>query len=254
MNYPGHVIKQGEADTALVESVAKRLKKLGYPPAQGDFQLHAGVYDAQFKSLIKLFQSQHVDALGRPLKVDGEIGPITWGAIFDVPEVEATAGGNKLRDRALAKAVTQIGIREKPVGSNKGPEVEAYLRSTGLGGGFFWCMAFVYWCFRESANGSANPFPKTAGCMDAWSKSRDFRITKAEAKQKPSLVVPGSVFILDYGGGAGHTGFVLSAANGALRTVEGNTNNDGSNNGIGVFQLNRRNVMDSNLKGFIVVP
>jgi hypothetical protein len=255
MDYPGHVIKMGETDSALVDAVAKGLKKLGYPPPQGDFALQPGKFDAPFKSLVKLFQSQHVDALGRPLKADGEIGPITWGAIFNVREVGSpTPTGKKLRDKALAVALTQDGVREKPLGSNKGKEVEAYLKSTGLGGGYFWCMAFVYWCFREAAAGGDNRFPKTASCIDAWNKAKDFRITKAQAKQKPSLVVPGSVFILDYGGGAGHTGFVLSSANGALRTIEGNTNNDGSNNGIGVFQLNRRNIMDSNLKGFIIVP
>src|SRR5262245_43400590 len=105
MDYPGHVIKMGETDTALVDTVANGLKKLGYPPPQGDFTLKAGVYDAQFKSLVKLFQAQHVDALGRPLKVDGEIGPITWGAIFNVKEVGTpTPTGTSLRDKALAVA------------------------------------------------------------------------------------------------------------------------------------------------------
>lgn len=183
MDYPGHVIKMGETDSALVDAVAKGLKKLGYPPAQGDFALQPGKFDAQFKSLVKLFQSQHVDALGRPLKADGEIGPITWGAIFNVREVGSpTPTGKKLRDKALATALTQDGVREKPLGSNKGKEVEAYLKSTGLGGGYFWCMAFVYWCFREAAAGGDNPFPKTASCIDAWNKAKDF----ASPRRKPS--------------------------------------------------------------------
>ena len=38
---------------------------------------------------------------------------------------------------------------------------------------------------------------------------------------------------------------------GALRTVEGNSNPTGSSNGIGVFELNRRNVMNADLKGFL---
>jgi NAD(P)-dependent dehydrogenase (short-subunit alcohol dehydrogenase family) len=37
----------------------------------------------------------------------------------------------------------------------------------------------------------------------------------------------------------------------ALKTVEGNTNPTGSSNGLGVFELNRRKVMDPTLKGFL---
>jgi hypothetical protein len=250
MEFPGHVIKIGETNGALIRKIAQRLKALGYDPTSP-----AGQFDAPFKSLVKLFQSQHVDALGVPLKVDGEIGPLTWGALFDDDAHETPTPSGTLLERALAKAISQIGVRERPVGSNKGPEVERYLASTGLGGGFFWCMAFVHFCFMEAARemGVRNPFPKTAGCIDAWNKARDFRITKQKAIQNPSLVVPGSVFILDFGNGHGHTGIVRKSVGGALRTVEGNTNSDGSSNGIGVFELNRRSVMNSNLKGFIIV-
>lgn len=59
------------------------------------------------------------------------------------------------------------------------------------------------------------------------------------------------VFILDHGGGLGHTGFVGQSLNGALVTIEGNTNNDGFNNGIGVFELKRRKIIDTLLKGFL---
>jgi hypothetical protein len=251
MKFPGHVIKIGESDKTLVRRIAERLTALGYKPKSP-----SGVFDAAFKSLVKLFQTQHVDALGVPLKADGEIGPLSWGALFEDNTGVAPASGGTLRDRALKKAISQIGIREKPVGSNRGPEVEDYLRSVNLGGGYFWCMAFVHYCFREAAKemGIANPFPKTAGCIDAWSKASSFRISKQKAAENPGLVVPGSVFILDYGNGHGHTGIVRNCVGGSLRTVEGNTNSDGSSNGIGVFELARRNVMNPSLKGFIIVP
>jgi hypothetical protein len=38
----------------------------------------------------------------------------------------------------------------------------------------------------------------------------------------------------------GHTGFVRQSFKRPFRTVEGNTNPTGSNNGLGVFELNRR--------------
>jgi hypothetical protein len=200
------------------------------------------------------FQAQHVDTLGRPLKIDGEIGPISWGSLFSVSESISPAG--TLAQGALAKAISQIGVREVPIGSNRGPDVEKYLASTDLNGGFFWCMAFVHWCFMKAADdlGVANKFPKTAGVLKAWNDSSAFRITKSKAVANPDLIVPGSVFILDYGNGMGHTGIVKSSVNGALRTIEGNTNTDGSSNGIGVFELNHRSVMNARLKGFIIVP
>ena len=38
---------------------------------------------------------------------------------------------------------------------------------------------------------------------------------------------------------------------GSLFTVEGNTNNDGSRSGIGVFRLVRRKVSDMTMMGFV---
>lgn len=83
-------------------------------------------------------------------------------------------------------------------------------------------MAFVYWCFKKTADdqGVNNPFPRTGGVLDAWNRAGAFRITKRRAIERPSLVVPGSVFILDYGNNHGHTGFVKASVGGALRTVE----------------------------------
>jgi hypothetical protein len=46
-------------------------------------------------------------------------------------------------------ALTQVGATEKG-GDNRGPEVEKYLRSVGLGGGYAWCAAFVSWTLREA--------------------------------------------------------------------------------------------------------
>jgi hypothetical protein len=234
----------------VVRAVTTRLRALGYNAASP-----AGQFDAALKSLVKVFQLQHVDAFHRPLLSDGEIGPLTWGALFDEPAV-AAGGGGQLARAALAVAQTQIGVMEDPVGSNRGPMVDQYLRATDTAPGKFWCMAFIYWCFQQAAAqlGVANTFPRTAGCLDAWNRSANFRVQQSAARANPALVVPGSIFIFDHGGGLGHAGFVVEQRSGALRTVEGNSNDNGSSNGVGVFALNRRNVMNAGLKGFIVVP
>lgn len=250
MEYPGRIIKIGEADTTLVATIYAGLSAKGYviapPPTR---------YDGKFAALVKLFQTQNVSRGGQPLVVDGEIGPLTWRTIFGGESTNPAPAG--LAGAALGKALSQVGVREHPVGSNDGPEVRAYLASVGLPPRLFWCMAFVYWCFDRAARdaGIGNPCPKTGSVMTAWnrvnSRSPQHIITRSAAIANPSLVKSGQVFILDYGRGMGHTGFVKNANGGSLTTIEGNTNNDGSNNGIGVFELNRRSVMNKNLKGFL---
>ncbi|OYY90695.1 MAG: hypothetical protein B7Y45_06935 [Sphingomonas sp. 28-66-16] len=146
---------------------------------------------------------------------------------------------------------------EVPLGSNRGPMVDKYLASVGLSPGLFWCMAFVHFCFKQAADtrGIANPFPKTGGVLAAWNKVKSASpariVTAAQALADPARVKPGFVFILDHGGGLGHTGFVKEIQGGALRTVEGNSNPDGSRNGIGVFEINRRKLTEPHLKGFL---
>ncbi|WP_205479519.1 CHAP domain-containing protein [Sphingomonas arenae] len=172
-------------------------------------------------------------------------------------QLRAAAPAGGLAVSALGVAITQLGVMEVPLGSNSGPMVDQYLASTGVPPGNFWCMAFVYWCFREAAaaTGAANPFPKTAGCLDAWSRVRRSKpgklISRAAALADPTLVRPGHVFILSHGGGLGHAGFVRQSFGGPFRTVEGNTNPTGSSNGLGVYELNRRKIADPSLKGFI---
>ena len=250
MNYPGRIVSVGERDPQIVRALARALAARGYPTTSPP-----GVFDAAFASMVKLFQAQHVDAALRPLSADGKVGALTWGAL--VGDGPAAAQATGLAAAALARAVTQIGQMEQPLGSNKGPMVDQYLASVGVAPGNFWCMAFVNWCFQHGAAdaGLANPFPRTAGCLDAWDRVKAAApariVTRAAAMADPSRVKPGFVFILDHGGGLGHTGFVSGQTSGALATIEGNSNPLGSANGVGVFALNRRSVMEKDLKGFL---
>lgn len=61
---------------------------------------------------------------------------------------------------------------------------------------------------------------------------------------------PGFIFIMDFGGGVGHTGLVEKVLNGHLVTIEGNTNDGGSREGIGVFRRTGRKLASIN-KGFL---
>ena len=251
MDYPGHVVKIGEADPKIVAALIDQLASRGFRSADVSDK-----YDDALASLVRHFQSTHADVQGRALEPDGQVGPLTWATLFGAtPVITPTTG---LAGAALGVAVSQVGVMERPIGSNSGPEVNAYLKSVNVPPGNFWCAAFVHWCFDQAAKarGINNPWPRTGGCLDLFNKVKALNdpskiVTVREALADPLLIKPGLVFILDHGGGQGHTGFVKQSIAGALRTIEGNSNNDGSRNGVGVFELNRRKVTDVQLKGFI---
>lgn len=133
-----------------------------------------------------------------------------------------------LREKALEIAISQIGNEEHPRGSNWGEPVKTYLKSVSITFPAAWCMAFVYWCFNEAAKHYmiANPMHKTGGVL------AQYKYRKAYAISAPHLPAPGDVFIMDYGGGLGHTGIVEKVnSDGTLNTIEGNTNDTGSREG-----------------------
>lgn len=160
-----------------------------------------------------------------------------------------------LQQAALRIALTQLGVKEQPPGSNSGPEVSGYLFAVGLNPGYAWCAAFVYWCFLKAAESLAieNPLCKTAGVLMHWNqaKGRGARlITRAQALTNPALIQPGQVMVMDFGGGKGHTGIVESvdAKTLTVTCIEGNTNAAGSREGIEVARKTRR---IATLKGFL---
>jgi hypothetical protein len=99
-------------------------------------------------------------------------------------------------------------------------------------------MAFVYWCFDKAAHnlGLENPLKKTGGVLAEWANTKeDHRITNLSFGQ------PGDIFIMDFGKGLGHTGIIESVnADGSFNTIEGNTNNNGSREGIAVERKIRK--------------
>lgn len=258
--YPGHLVVRDDADKAAVRLLQQRLQDLGFtePTAKGPKPLGAdGGFGTNTFDAVELFQTRFTDLDGHPLKVDGQVGSSTWGALFGREAIHTTPmeAGSDLAIEVLDTAASQVGVLEKPIGSNAGPEVDAYLASIGLDSGNYWCMAFVYWCYRESAKalGVKNPAIKTGLVLDAWNRARNGdapTVTTEEALHDPSKIKPGMVFIISTGGGHGHTGIVVAVSGNIVETIEGNTNDGGSSNGIGVFHRNGRTVASIN-RGYI---
>jgi hypothetical protein len=250
MEYPNRIIKKGDADKTIVKAIQTMLnfKRCGNLVVDG-------IFGNQTEKAVKLFQTRHTDFSGQSLVADGIVGPITWQALFEV-EITAPQATNELLLKAVEIAKSQIGVVEQPLNSNRGPEVDTYLRSVGLnpvGNNFSWCAAFVYWCFDEAAKDLkiANPLVKTAGVLRHWQKTTAVKVSLEEAKNNPSLIQVGAIFIIDHGKGLGHTGIVEHISGGNLTTIEGNTNNSRSRNGYGVFKLTTRKINTIN-KGFII--
>jgi len=130
------------------------------------------------------------------------------------------AKGSRIGRRALEVARGEIGVREDPPGSNRGPRVDTYQDAQGQP----WCAHFVSWCVGQAGD---RPFPHTGWVegLRRWAK-RNERYTPVEEARPLS----GDIFTMprhDRNGNlvGGHTGFVQSydpeAA--SIQTVEGNT-------------------------------
>jgi peptidoglycan hydrolase-like protein with peptidoglycan-binding domain len=182
---------------------------------------------------------------------------------------EAAITGKKPDEMALPysnQLVQHKDVKEIPSGSNRSPEIDRYLKLTGLdnearfkkkGVGYPWCMAFVYAMFDDFCNkmGLPNPLPKTAGVLSHWSRAdSSLKISASEARSNPSLVKPGQIFFLETNRAKsqGHTGIVTSVdtASGTYKTIEGNTNDMLSREGHRVGR-NTRKLSSGQLLGFV---
>ena len=194
--FPDRVVKVGDRDPGTVRKIQHRLNSIGCGPVPED-----GVFDqARTKKAVRLFQARFPDVTGTPLVIDGEVGSLTWGALFGSSTVPySSTAPTRLTQAAIDFAVTQIGVMEEPMGSNSGPEVDAYLAAVGLKPGFAWCVAFTHYCYKKATEelGIANPHIRTAGVLEHWNKAakepKIRRVTNAEAVAQPALVRPGSL-------------------------------------------------------------
>src|SRR5262249_50937973 len=112
---------------------------------------------------------------------------------WHIPLFLTTGPAPTLPQLALANAAAELGVREAPPGSNRGPHVDRYLARAGLPPGKPWNGAFVYWCFDEAARASRrqNPLPKTGDAAqlsdDAWRRGLVL-LPRDSARLQPGMV------------------------------------------------------------------
>ena len=146
-----------------------------------------------------------------------------------------TALQPRTREAVLAIAEWQVGVLESPAGSNKVKYNTAFYGREVFGRAYPWCMAFIWWVFREAG---FNLY-KTAGCSAFVRRYKAF---------SPGQVVtggyrPGDIVFFDFSGGrkkTEHVGLVAAVSGGIVTTIEGNTSVDSDANGGAVMRRTRK--------------
>jgi hypothetical protein len=137
------------------------------------------------------------------------------------------------RHALIAIARKQVGVKEHPLGSNRGPEVDAYNRSAATDMGAPWCAAVKVWCHTEIGLPCRGNAYSPSWFVKAW-------VTLTPQPGDYALVYFPKM------GRFAHTIVVIESAKYSgsrcveVVTLEGNTNAQGSREGDQFARRNRR--------------
>lgn len=197
--YPGTVLRRGSSGDA-VKRVQHRLRVQ-----------ETGILGPTSEEAVKAFQR------GRGIAADGEIGPVTWARLFD------------LSLTTLDIARSYLGTHETT--RNRGRMIDHWNTLAGVPIGSPWCVSFAYGCVHEACELLRHPVPLprtgSSSALFRWAREHG-RLTSAP--------MPGDI-VLCRGGNTGHFHTALCAGlaeSGRVPTVEGNSNNSGSADGVEV--------------------
>ncbi len=152
------------------------------------------------------------------------IGLSFLGAAFGIFMIVRRSGPADLINLALS----QVGLREDPSGSNSGPQIDKF---TG-GRPEFWCAHFIAWLFRTIGRplpGDRVPHPGAGGENPRAGVTSTEQMAKDTGKwlSPDSEPMPGDVvFYATRGAGdtvvGRHIGLVVATTDSTIETVEGN--------------------------------
>lgn len=139
-------------------------------------------------------------------------------------------------NKSLDIAAAEVGVRE--TAPNRGQRVDEYHRYAGRDPALAdsWCAQFAWWCLGHAAAALnlvlAMRFSSSGHRL--WERNQALAVTGPPQ--------PGDVGIADHGEGKSHVWLWASGpgADGRCQTIEGNSNIDGSRNGVMVCRHARR--------------
>ncbi|MDY8138078.1 peptidoglycan-binding protein [Aquimarina sp. 2201CG5-10] len=225
---------------------------------------------------------------GTATEIDGDFGPATERAVKKFQEIhglsqngivsqevfnelssylkkafEAPLQSTNLRD--LVVEVAENHLQNHPYElqikgqSNSGPWVRSYMDGND-GSPWFWCMGFVQAIIDQAASALGKNFktlmPLTYSCdtVGTTGLNKGLLTRFRKARKDPSLIKKGDIFLnqkstFDWT----HTGIITDIEGGVIETIEGNTNFQGSRNGIAVMKRTR-SFMKSKIDVFSIEP
>lgn len=143
--------------------------------------------------------------------------------------------------------------------SNSGPWVRSYMDGND-GSPWFWCMGFVQAIIDQAASAQGKSFktlfPLTYSCdvVGTTGLQKNLLTRYQKVRQDPSIIKPGDIFLIQKSTMDWiHTGIITDIKDDVIETIEGNTNEAGSRNGIAVMKR-VRNFMKSKLDIFSIEP
>lgn len=143
-----------------------------------------------------------------------------------------------------------IGVREA-TGHNDGVEVERYLASVGLRRGAPWCAAFVSYCLQTGGYADA---PRSGWSPAYFTPLNRYLFEKADAGLTDSSRVYLFGIYYERMGRIAHVGFIEPVTRftprGCVVTVEGNSNDNGSREGVAVVRKIRPRKSIKVVRGF----
>ncbi len=220
--------------------------------------------------------------------VDGDFGPATEKAVKNFQKAEgmnqtgtvshalfarlcnpmkeafdSPLSGSSFRDLVLE--VAENHLKNQPYEliikgqSNCGPWVRSYMDGND-GSPWFWCMGFAQAIVDQAAAAVDKRFttlmPKTYSCdtVGTTGLNKGLLSRYQTLRREPERIKPGDIFLLqksryDWV----HTGIITRRIGDIIETIEGNTNNEGSRNGIAVMKR-VRNYRKSKIDIFSVAP
>jgi hypothetical protein len=221
----GHVL--GSTFTTAVTSGGKTVTKTYYVAKAGDTQTSIA---AKFKMSLKRLQS--LNALKTSHLAVGQELIVARVEKASATPVKTAAKPKVVEQmpKVVASAKSQVGYRE---GKNNFTKYAADLIKVKIAASWWqnapWCATFDVWNFYKA--GLTKLVPATPGCANAvaWWKSK-----------KRFSAYPAVGALVYYGpGGGSHTGIVYAYDSTYIYTVEGNTNDNGSAEGNGVYYKKR---------------
>ena len=224
----------------------------------------------KIQSWLNLF-AQVKPSAGTSTGIDGDFGPATELAIKKFQKAKGLAETGTV-DSAVFTALSMplnnafnatgsaAGLRERIVEiahkhldqyayeliidqqANSGPWVRSYMDGNE-GTDWYWCMGFVQAIIDQAASQFQKDFctlmPLTYSCDVVAMKGVEKKLLIGNKAfiANPALAKPGDLFLLKKSANDWyHTGLITGISGDTIETIEGNTNNDGSSNGNGVYK------------------